>query len=229
MEQSWFEMAELRRRKLIDSTWIPLRASVKLEDTGTFAQVGYRQQYFGAGTVAIPVEQAVLATELTWSDTAPDHSHRPGLSDSQYFDAAHFGGYRNGLTGIHLVLEQRRVGSKRDEWHLNQDVVLALDLFREGDTWVRPEEGYLVVARLSRSDDGTPLELQIRSEHLRDYLAARKMGLHTSRFYERDEILADESHISWEDESTDDRESRTNWSGRVMPSLDTWKTAVSLP
>ena len=46
----------------------------------------------------------------------------------------------------------------------------ALSLKREKDVWVCPNEGYVEVARLHRRADSRPGLLEVRAEHLKDYL-----------------------------------------------------------
>ncbi|WP_321892255.1 hypothetical protein [Paraburkholderia tropica] len=214
MEQEWFELREARRRTLTTSSWVPLRASITTE-SGEYAYLGWNKTYFGLGSVACAVEDREHAQELGWMDAGISHSHGPDARGDEYHSVEL---YResNDFVGLNLVLEQPGFGSKDKEWHLNQDLVIALGLFREGDVWVRPSEGYVEVAKLTRNL-GRPCELKIRTEYLKDYLAARKMGLFTSIYTDRDEILADVSHIKWEGGKASVKEDGIEWEGIVMP------------
>jgi hypothetical protein len=82
--------------------------------------------------------------------------------------------------GADLVLVQTYETDDPREWHLNQDLVFALGLMREGDHWVRPSEDYNIVARLRRGVDGEAIAIEIKNEYLRDYLCARDMFLRTA-------------------------------------------------
>jgi hypothetical protein len=53
MEQKWFEMTEIHKRRFDSAVWIPLRASKEIE-TGKRWHVGYKSEYFGAGSLALP-------------------------------------------------------------------------------------------------------------------------------------------------------------------------------
>ncbi|MGF6568627.1 hypothetical protein ABH945_000703 [Paraburkholderia sp. GAS333] len=215
MEQEWFELREAQRRALATSSWVPLRASIR-DERGKYAFPGWIQTFFGLGSVACAAEDKEHAQKLGWMDAGISHSHSPGINDDEYYPVDL---YRRSsdFVGINLVLEQPGCGSKGKEWHLSQDLVIALDLYREGDVWVRPSEGYVEVAKLTRSKDGRPNELKIRTEHLKDYLAARKMGLFTSIYTDRDEILSDASHIAWPNGKASVKSDGIEWEGIVMP------------
>jgi hypothetical protein len=103
---------------------------------------------------------------------------------------------------MELVLDQSFDGIRPRIWHLNQDLVFALRLLREGDVWVCPSEGYLDVARLTRNADGSEASLTIRAEFLRDYLAARSMALRLATYRRRRAILEDRGHFGWKDEGS---------------------------
>ncbi|WP_186038787.1 hypothetical protein [Burkholderia gladioli] len=214
-EQEWFELRDAQRRALTDSTWVPLRASVSSEQ-GEYAFVGWRCTFFGLGSVACAVADKEHAQKLGWMDAGIGISHSPGIDKNEYHSVEL---YRRSddFVGVNLVLEQPGVGSKSNEWHLSQDLVIALDLFREGDVWVRPSEGYVEVAKLTRSATGRPSELKIRTEHLKDYLSARKMGLFTSIYTDRDEITDDASHIAWPEGKASMISAGLEWKGIVMP------------
>ena len=83
-------------------------------------------------------------------------------------------------------------------WHLHQDLVIALGLKREGDIWLCPDEGYIDVAHLKRREDGSAYLLEIRAEHLKDYLCARNMALYITSYRNRKIIVDDSSFITGE-------------------------------
>jgi hypothetical protein len=80
---------------------------------------------------------------------------------------------------------------------LSQDLIMALGLIREGPTWVRPQEGYVDVVREVHNDKGEMKGFLIRSDFLRDYLAARRLALRVAVYRQRTATLRDASHISW--------------------------------
>jgi len=165
MDQEWFEMADIRRRKLNSAVWIPLRASQTLEAAGKQGHLGYRQEFFGLGSIAVPLEKRARAKTLNWGDVGLGHSHKGFIQDGRYVPADVFDGWRQDLGGVALVLAQDGNSDDPPEWHLHQDFVITLKLKKEGDSWLAMDEGYIEVARLRR-DDGRPVLLEVRAEHL---------------------------------------------------------------
>lgn len=218
MEQTWFEMADIRRRHFASAVWLSLRAAETTEHLGTYAEIGYREVFFGSGSAAFPIDQREAVEKLGWSDIGIGQSHGPWIRGSEYVPSDRFDrGGSDGPVGLNLVLEQSGHGSTKAEWHLHQDLAIALGLFREGNSWVCPREGYVEVARLKRTDDGSPRLLEIRAEHLRDYLCARGLGLYITSYFQRDEILEDVSHIAWKKPERAEDAPGVVWEGRIIP------------
>ena len=214
MEQVWFEMPEIRRRTLTGAVWIPLRCIHHTAETGRIGEAGYGSEFYGAGSVALPLAQKEEAQRvLGWSEIGISHNHAGVVQDGHYLLSDHF--EDRGLTGVHLVLDQR--GNKLDPsvWHLHQDLVTTLGLKREGDQWVRPEEGYAVIARLTLNDDASPRLLEIRASHLRDYVCARGMALYVTSYRDRTAVLEDSTHITWPANPFCIAEGQDRWEGRV--------------
>jgi hypothetical protein len=214
MKQEWFEMGDVRRRKFGSSVWIPLRASDKSHGKGKFGYVGFIEEYFGAGSLAVPIEQKSEAEKIGLMSI--------NLANSGYYDngkytsADIYSDYEGRLVGLRLVLLQRGNSLDPAEWHLHQDFSITLGLKREGDIWVSPDEGYIEVARLHRNTVGNPILLDVRAEHLKDYLCARNMGLYITSYFSRDFIVDDASFISWKDGSQSDIKEHDRWEGKII-------------
>ncbi len=56
MNQDWFEMNDLIRKDFDKFVWIPLRAVHHNEKEGKYGYEGYRSDFFGTGTIAVPVK-----------------------------------------------------------------------------------------------------------------------------------------------------------------------------
>lgn len=216
MEQAWFEMRDVRRRKLSTAVWIPLRASHKIERGGKWGFTGFKEDFYGVGTLAVPIEAKTAAEELGWSEIGLSHEHSGGMEKGEYVPCDIYQNYRGDFTGIHLVLDQPGTSLDPREWHLHQDIVVSLKLKREGDIWVCPYEGYVDVARLRRQDDETPFLLEIRAEYLKDYLCARQMALYVTSYRSRDTILENINHIKWQEKQTVEGEEGNRWEGRIL-------------
>lgn len=215
MDQNWFEMPEVRRRKLAHAVWIPLRAAHQIEEIGSYGHVGYKSEFYGVGTLAVPTENKLEAEKLGWMDVGISHQHSGYFEECKYIAADVYQDYRSEFSGLHLVLVQRGNSAENSEWHLHQDFVITLGLKREADIWVRPDEGYIEVAKLSRREDGSPYLLEVRASHLRDYLCVRGMALYVTSYRDRVEIFEDASHISWPKNPIRESDDNDRWEGRV--------------
>ncbi len=214
MKQEWFEMGDIRRRKHDSSVWIPLRASDKSRSKGKYGYPGFIEEYFGSGSLAVPIEQRSEAEKIGLMSL--NHENSGYYNNGKYTPADVYDDYEGKLVGLHLVLAQRGNSFDPVEWHLHQDFAMTLGLKREGDVWVSPEEGYIEVARLHRDKNGRPIVLDVRAEHLKDYLCARNMGLYITSFFSRDAIVDDVSFISWKGGSHSDVKEHDRWEGRII-------------
>ena len=213
MEQAWFEMQEIRRRKLATAVWIPLRSIDQITETGEMGRLGHIGEFYGVGSIAVPIAQKAATEKLDWQDIGIAHNHSSVVQDGKYTPADLL--EDRGVSGIHLVMDQR--GNKVDPavWHLHQDLAIALALKREGDTWVRPAEDYIEVARFFRNTDGSPRLLEIRAAHLRDYLCARSMALYVTSYRSRTAVMDNAAHIKWPQNPYYVVEGMDRWEGRV--------------
>lgn len=190
-------MSEFRRRKFANAVWIPLRAIHVASNEGERGHLGFRQDFFGAGSLAVPIGNKEKAIRLGWEDIGIMHGHRSGVDSGRYVPADIHEENPGEVFGIPLVLEQQINSAEHAVWHLHQDLVIALNLLREDDKWVCPGEDYVEVARLWRHPDGHPDLMEIRAEFLRDYLCARGMGLYITSYRGREEVVEDAGHIGW--------------------------------
>jgi hypothetical protein len=216
VDQDWFEMADIRRRKLKSSVWIPLRATQELQENGRYGYIGYKKEFFGTGTLAVSIDQKDPVSKLGWMDIGISHNHSGFYDNGKYIAADVYEDCNGKFQGVHLVLDQHFNSSDPSEWHLNQDFVTALSLKREKDAWVCPKEGYIDVARLHRRRNGRPALFEVRAEHLKDYLCARNMGLYVTSYHSRDVITDDASFIIWENRSAKEETQTDRWEGRVI-------------
>ena len=73
------------------------------------------------------------------------HRHRSGVEQWGYRSADVFRGWGKEPLGINLVIDQYLEEPTREVWHLHPDLIVALHLSQEGDSWHRPEEGWVEV------------------------------------------------------------------------------------
>jgi len=84
MLQAWFDMTEIRRRKFASSDWIPLRAVQPICEEGNRGHFGFKKEFFGAGSLALPVDLKEKANKLGWSDVGINNEHRACVDDGCY-------------------------------------------------------------------------------------------------------------------------------------------------
>lgn len=130
-----------------------------------------------------------------------------------YYWAGDWASHHSDAVGTGLVIEQSFDGAAPNEWHLHQDFVISLGLQREGDVWLRPVEGFLEVVRLKRDEQGSPVLLDVRTEHLRDYLKARGMYLLLTSYRSRTQTVSDASHIDWASKVVQEQKEGSAWEG----------------
>ena len=215
MTQEWFEMLDLRKKKLDKSVWIPLRSQKTIRNQIPHGKVGYREEFLGHGSIMIPIDKKEVTENLSWSDIGISHSQGLNFVFEEYSQADLF--ETDDFKGIHLVLDQAFDNNYDNHvWHLHQDLVISLGLKREGDNWVCPRRGYEIVARLEKDEDDSPVVLEIKNQFLKDYLNARGCGLYMTSFFSRDEIFEDRSVLSWNEESKQSEDGKDIWECRVL-------------
>jgi len=216
VNQKWFEMQDIRRKNFSKSVWIPLRATYEINRQGDYGYEGYKEEFFGCGTIAVPIKEVASVKKLEWNDIGIN-DHSSYFDDGEYISADTHKVYGESFIGLRLVIDQRTCDDEPSPWHLNQDFVIALGLRREGNSWVCPQDGYTEVARLKVTDKEKPLLLEVKAQYLKDYLCAREMCLYMTQLYSRRLIVKDDSFITWGDESSTDESDSDRWEGRVMP------------
>ena len=215
MEKSWFEMNSIQQRNYSSAVWIPLYACQELEHIGEIGWDGYKSEIFGCGTLAVPMEIKNRAGEMGWDSIGIRYDSIPWIDDKGNYIASDICmDLENKFLGIRLALKQNTESSEPSELYLHQDFILALGLKREGDTWVRPEEGYIEVAHIKRNTEGTPIFLEVRAEHLKDYLCARKMALRITSYRERVEITTNKPEFVLDAQNTNENADR-KWVGNI--------------
>lgn len=197
--QEWFEMPLIRKRRFATATWTPLRVSEWIEKVGEYGYPGYREEFFGAATLAVSPDRRTETQELSWSSLGIGRDQGVYADrENNTYKPVDIYQYNTGEDlGVELVLVQHFDRENPSRWHLNQDLIFALGLLQEGDIWVRPSEDYCEVARLRRDRENKPIALEIRTELIRDYLTARNMALCISSYRQRTEVCENSDHITW--------------------------------
>lgn len=213
--QTWFEMPEIRKRFFNRNVWIPLKETRVLSKEGEIGYVGFKEEYFGVGSIAVPVSQRSEAEKLGWDEIGIREPSTGYLEEGEYIPANVYKNYEGTFTGERLVLARRGNSIECPEWSLNQDLVVTLGLKIEGDVWLALSRGYEEVARLERDENGCPTSISIKAFYLKDYLCTRKMALYLISYRSRVQIVENKSHIQWKDNPSIHNEGMDRWEGRV--------------
>jgi len=208
-------MQDVRKRRLDNAVWVPLRAVLTIESSGRVGFAGHREEFFGAGSIAVPLAERAKAEKLGWAEVGIGPENRAYVEGETYFPADVYRADHVALTAVPLVLDQRGKSLETHQWHLHQDFVIALSLKREGDVWVSMDEAYVEVGRLQRGDDGRPTLLEVRAEHLKDYLCARNMALYVNSYRSRVEIVEDADRVRWAENPLETIDGLDRWEGRT--------------
>jgi hypothetical protein len=211
-----FEMDDLKLRRFNSAAWIPLYTCQQIEETGEYGYDGYKAEFFGCGTLAVPNVNRAIANKLGWMEIGIRHDYTPWINDEGvYIPSDMYIDSDNDFEGVYLVLRENLERPDISELHLHQDFVLALGLKREYDTWVCPSEGYIEVAHLKRTVDGTPYLFEVRAEYLKDYLCARKMALLMTTYRERKVVTKNKPVFIWSEDKVSQNSDAERWEGRI--------------
>ncbi len=192
--QQYFELREVR--PIDGQTWIPLRQATETPIDLPGPSVISLEEFIGIATAAIENTHHTAAAKVGWSDGLGLDAHRAGVETWGYKCVDVFRAWKTPL-GVNLVIDQFVEEAGLSIWHLHPDLVVALGLVREEDRWFRPEEGWAEVVRLERDVRDKPKKIEIRAEHLRDYLAARGMALYCSSYRERVMVSSTRPPFPW--------------------------------
>lgn len=230
MEQQWFEMQAERRRPHSEQTWIPLRSFLGTEQ-GEQGQLGFLEDVSCATSVAVSPAFRAAAEALRWGEAGLSNTQGVYVfGNGRYKTADAFQIDEGDDAGFHLVLAQSNLVGDQI-WHLHQDLVFALGLIEEGDSWVKPDENFAVAAKRIRRPDGSVGAIHMRTDFLRDYLCARGMALRLLTYRQRLSVEASADHITWPEgrQSAALADGRfEGFVGRILPGGDRADTTVAV-
>jgi hypothetical protein len=213
-DKTWFEARDVTRARLSAGIWIPLYVSVSAEQK-RFGQANHRSEFVGVRTFAVARKDRPDAESVDFSRAAQSHQHF--AYGKKYYPTEAFISNDEKPIGVHLALVQGFDGAAPTVWSLNQDLVFALGLLREGDSWLCPAEGFEEVAQIRRSHAGAPTGLYIKPDYLKDYLAARKMALRIVQFLKRLSTMQTEDTFGWENERHSEERDGGIFTGSAWP------------
>lgn len=185
MTKDWILQTKETRRKFANSTWIPLRSICKSEK-GDTQNIGYISEFFGCNSLAFPPEHKDLAETLDWSNIGIILEAHPYAFDSGHYKTIdQYEWSEKEPVGVHLIFDHPQPVIGGGKWIINPDLIVALRLIKEENSWVRPEEDFVEVIRESFDDEGNHVQIEIKKEFLIDYLAARNLSLRLIYYRQR--------------------------------------------
>ena len=210
----WFEMNDLKKIDYNKTSWVPLCAYYNDLTEGEYGYAGHKSSYFSSIAIIFNKNEKEKGFDLDWNDANPIEDNSPTIDDI-YNCAGSFLSFDHKLKGEYPVLQQLFYTGETKEWHLSQDLILALGLKREGDVWIRPEEDYMEVVKLTRKEDRSPKLLEIKTEHLKDYLSARDSGLLVFTYQYRRAIAETFNFHKWIDNRKTENHNWGSWQGII--------------
>lgn len=216
MHQGWFEMTDVKKRFLDKSVWIPLRQSSVLIDEEKYGYLGFREEYFGIGSIAVPLVQRNEAEKLGWMEIGLKDSNL-GYFDGEEYKPAHiYKNYEGTLIAEHLVILSEGNSIECSQWYLNNDLVVTLGLKQEGDIWRAISYGYEDVIKIERNENNFISGIFIKASYLKDYLSARRMALYLTSYRSRKQTVEDSSYIKWISDTNVEEKGLDKWKGRII-------------
>lgn len=180
----WFRFVKELRRRYSTSTWVPLRASVE-RTMGSVEDVGYVSDGIFVGTAAFSSNNRDVGDQTGWDEIGLGSSAAPYAFDNGIYKLASEYQYHDGETvGSNFVFDSSNWNPELSSWIIDPDLILALKLVKEGNTWVCPKENFVDVIREEQEASNFRF-ISIRREWLLDYLSARHLNLRLSTYCQR--------------------------------------------
>lgn len=197
LDKDWFELKDVRRRKFSKAVWVPIFGSITFETESVFPEIGHVEDFMTLGAAAIYEDFRDEAEKLDWHDWSEDQTAPYIDQQGNYRRAGEFPYGHSDVFGFRLVYGQYINSLHPRQTILNPDLVLAFGLLKEGNVWLRPASGYEEVVRERRDDSGKVTLIEIRTEYLRDFLAATKAALRLYFFRSRRAVLPASPQFDW--------------------------------
>ncbi len=202
LSKEWFELGDVRKRYFSKAAWVPVYGFKNIHKDGAYPELGYSSEILVVGSAVIFEEHRKEAEKVDWGQYSNDNSSAYINSDGHYFKADAFTGWSNEHLGFRLVLSQSINSDHPPNVEINQDFIFAYGLILEGNKWLKPHAGYEEVIRVERNEKGVITFVEIRTEYLRDYLAARKAALRLYYYRERDAVLPSDPDFDWPEDNS---------------------------
>lgn len=214
MDVKWFEMQEIIKRDFNKNVWTTLYSSQKNFE-GDYGHEGYYEEYIGIVSVLFPEKDKNTVLKFSWSDISSISENKPIIIDDVYFESDIYDYYNSIVKGQFLVMRQIIDCESERNFYLHQDLVLALGLVKENDSWICPEEDYNEVVRMIRDSSNKIIKIEIKTEYLKDYLCARNSGVLISTYQARRHFSTKKLALGWESNNVINKFDNGRWEGHI--------------
>jgi hypothetical protein len=145
---SWAEAHDIETLSFEKATWIPLYIAKTDILRGQFGRIGDREAAHFYDSIVVPLELREKFEAVDWQSVNRNWPDSAWVDEEGEF---HPPGCYNGDPRIrYAVIQQWFETGEPAQWDLLQELSVGLHLFRQGDSWIRPEENDIEVARLER-------------------------------------------------------------------------------
>lgn len=198
--KEWFELSDVIKASPEKQIWTTIWQSETIGCTKLAPD--FQEITIFTHAIAFPSELAEKALSIEWDNVSPGFGNTPEY-ENEYITSDTRVSLIPGQPGTYLVLEQYFETQDNEELYLHQDLILALKLKPQGDSWINPKEDGSIIAKIERDENNERKSLKIRTDYLRDYLAARKMGVVLCSYFERTQKSKDDPKY-WENISAEE-------------------------
>lgn len=206
----WIEAQDFEKLSFEKATWIPLAVSKTDLERGRPGHIGYRRQYRSLQSIIVPLELKDQFKDVDWQSIGPRHSDGAWADEKSFHPPGTYGGDPRVL---YPVIQRYFETGEPTQWDLLQELEVGLRLFRKEDSWIRPDENDVEVAKLERNSKGNPAVMLFRAEHLRDYFCARKAALLLAGFSVREAVEEEFPELGWKTDRQERHFAHGEWEG----------------
>ena len=180
----WLSMDDVARHRFVESVWIPLWGYEIDKYAKSPGLVGKVDECRAYNTLLVETSKKREVMKYDIADCHP-LSDRYAVIGTRPYYSSNVDCDGDDIMGTFLVVKRQYMDGEEYNVNIDQDLIMDLRLKREGDVWVRPCEAYREVMRLRRNEHGQVALVEIKAEYLKDWLCARKMGLASISFVQR--------------------------------------------
>lgn len=208
--QAWIEESDIEALSFDKATWIPLIAHQVDILEGKTGTSGHRKAYRNIDSIIVPLDLKDEFGETDWQSISRNGPDSAWADDKIFLPP---GCFLDDARVLRPVIQRSFETVGPTQWDLLQELEVGLRLLRRNDTWIRPDENDVEVAKLERDEDRHLAVLLFRAEHLRDYLCAKKAALLLAGFTIREAVEEGFPSLTWKADRQERKFDHGEWEG----------------